>query len=170
MLASDDDDIVPEEILVLDEADDNEAAYCAGGTPLYGGASADDDVLSASVRGLIEGLHLGDERTADALRAASAFIDAQGYDNAAELNEVGAADELIAHLDLKPGKARLLSKRLAEHARPGTLSAVPVGEPVLQLADMPTGIMDWRTLALAYTRAEDKLEHDVEARECGANI
>ena len=160
MTASGDDALVPEEIVVL-----NDAAADAAGAPC-GHETADADLLSASVRGLIEGLHLGDARTADALRAASGFIAEQGYDSAAELNEVGAADELIAHLDLKPGKARLLSKRLAEHDRPTTPLAVPVGEPVVQLAALPMGSipMDWRTLALAYTRAEGKLEHDHEAR------
>lgn len=158
----DDGEVIPEEIIVLDE--DRPAADAAAAP--HGAVPADGNVLSASIRGLIEGLHLDDQGTADALHAASAFVAAQGYDNAAELNEVGAADELIAHLDLKPGKARLLSKRLSEHGRPATPTAVPVGEPVLNLAALPAGSVDWRTLALAYTRAEGKLENELEAREC----
>lgn len=179
-MVSIEDEIIPEEIVVLDD-DDADGLFAdpplanLSSAPDVGGTSTSGGVLSESLRDLIEGLNLGNAGTAEALRAASDFIDEQGYDCIAELHEVGATDELVARLELKPGKARLLSKRLADqHQGSGSRMAVPVGEPVLPLADgrpeqaavgaawhpVPTG--SWRgstdDLALAYTRAQMKLE------------
>jgi hypothetical protein len=149
--------------------------------------SLPDVALSASLRSLVEGLRLGDDDTARALCAADAWIAEMGFDGVAEIVEVGATHELVAQLGLKPGKARLLGKRIderyADHApsQAQQLTAVPVGEPVPHTTEgtrgrapdalhspaaVPMGsgtaltapadghVLDWRALALAYTRAE----------------
>lgn len=138
--------------------------------------------LSASLHELVAGLRIGEEATRDVLCAAGAWCAAQGLDSVGELLEVGAADELVQALPLKPGKARLLSKRLAAAA--ATPLSVPVGEPVLPVGvhlahDLapacvcsPVGRgrnapcepheraqgLDWAALARAYTEAEMRLE------------
>ena len=50
------------------------------------------------------------------LTAAEAWFDAQGSDSIMELRDVGGTEEeeLITHLQLKPGKQKLLRKHLSE--------------------------------------------------------
>ena len=74
--------------------------------------------LSTTLRHLIESLRLGPEETTEALSAARAWCASEGFDDASEVREVGAESELVAALHLKPGKARLLRKRLDDLAFP----------------------------------------------------
>ena len=148
--------------------------------------------LSASLHRLLEGLGLGVEATESAVRAAAEWCDEQGYASASEILEVCAAAELVSvlqlQLELKPGKARLLGKRLAELApaardapsrdadlmRTHSPEAMPVGEdpaialtrfdclPPPPLLAEPSGDDTWRALAHAYELAESRLESSLE--------
>ena len=88
--------------------------------------------LSSSIRALIVDLRLGDSETAAALEAAGEWFDEQGYADASEIREVHAETELVARLRLKPGKAKLMRQRLAQH--------LPAGQPAagsgVALADL----------------------------------
>jgi hypothetical protein len=50
------------------------------------------------------------------LDAAVAWCNEQGHDSVGELKEVGDEEAFVNELQLKPGKAKLLLKRLGEHA------------------------------------------------------
>jgi len=54
----------------------------------------------------------------ESLDTALAWCDAQGVDSISMLKEVEMEPDLIAALDLKPARAKLLSKRLAEWSMP----------------------------------------------------
>ena len=114
--------------------------------------------LSRSVRALIVDLRLGEAETVAALQAADEWFEEQGYTDSSEVREVCAEAELVARLNLKPGKARLLGKRLAGHPWPpqalerlaatgaspagahdvqGMEERVPMGLPVVPALGMP---------------------------------
>ena len=85
--------------------------------------------LSSTIETLIDGLRLGPARTAAATEAARAWFSEQGYADSSELLEVRAEAELAMAIQqgacLKPGKARLLAKRLADLA----LNLAPISPP-----------------------------------------
>lgn len=85
--------------------------------------------LSSTIETLIDGLRLGPARTAAATEAARAWFIEQGYADSSELLEVRAEAELALAIQrgacLKPGKARLLAKRLADLA----LNLAPISPP-----------------------------------------
>lgn len=85
--------------------------------------------LSSTIETLIDGLRLGPARTAAATEAARAWFIEQGYADSSELLEVRAETELAIAIQhgarLKPGKARLLAKRLADLA----LNLAPISTP-----------------------------------------
>ena len=90
-----------------------------GATPLWPQVASPGG-LSSTIETLIDGLRLGPARTAAATEAARAWFIEQGYADSSELLEVRAEAELALAIQrgacLKPGKARLLAKRLADLA------------------------------------------------------
>ena len=58
------------------------------------------------------------------LKEAVAWCDAQGFDSVAEVKEAEEAAALVQALQLKPGKAKLLLKKLGAAADPATPAAV----------------------------------------------
>jgi len=131
-------------------------------------------LLSTTLRTLIEGLRLGPGATESALHSATLWCDQQGFEDSSELLEVGAEEELVAALGLKPGKARLLVKRLAEKrtrmARPPMAlrlggdvqlpceETIPMGLPVCPAPRSDLQGIDWPGLVQAYERAEALME------------
>jgi len=99
-----------------------------GSTPLWP-QIASPGGLSSTIETLIDGLRLGPARTAAATEAARAWFMEQGYADSSELLEVRAESELALAIQhgacLKPGKARLLAKRLADLA----LNLAPISPP-----------------------------------------
>lgn len=97
--------------------------------------------LSATIGSLIEGLRLGAGETAHALEAARRWCEQQGYDDSSEVVEVRAEAELVAALALKPGKARLLTKRLASRLAKWPAELPAAGQAAGQAAsDSPTQV------------------------------
>jgi hypothetical protein len=99
-----------------------------GATPLWPQVASPGG-LSSTIETLIDGLRLGPARTAAATEAARAWFIEQGYADSSELLEVRAEAELALAIQhgacLKPGKARLLAKRLADLA----LNLAPISPP-----------------------------------------
>jgi hypothetical protein len=99
-----------------------------GATPLWPQVASPGG-LSSTIETLIDGLRLGPARTAAATEAARAWFMEQGYADSSELLEVRAEAELALAIQhgacLKPGKARLLAKRLADLA----LNLAPISPP-----------------------------------------
>jgi len=104
-----------------------------GATPLWPQVASPGG-LSSTIETLIDGLRLGPARTAAATEAARAWFMEQGYADSSELLEVRAEAELALAIQhgacLKPGKARLLAKRLADLA----LNLAPIS-PAPPMAD-----------------------------------
>ena len=78
------------------------------------GLPAGAESLDPTLLSLIEGLKLGGSATAAAVRAACAWCEEEGYLSPAELMELGSDQEFVSALGLKPKKAQLLLKRIAE--------------------------------------------------------
>ena len=108
-----------------------------GATPLWPQVASPGG-LSSTIEALIDGLRLGPARTAAATEAARAWFMEQGYADSSELLEVRAEAELALAIQrgacLKPGKARLLAKRLADLA----LNLAPIS-PAPPTADQWAG-------------------------------
>ena len=85
-------------------------------------APADDPVTG--LRGL---LFARDVNLGGKYEAALAWCEEQGVESIAVLNEVGMEDELVAALQLKPAKAKLLRKRIAQFAPPELSERLSVG-------------------------------------------
>jgi len=84
----------------------------AAATPAPLAAVVESTLAAAEVGGLrelLEGLKLS-----DSLPAASAWCREQGVDTLAELREAEMELELVEALALKPGKAKILLKRLQD--------------------------------------------------------
>ena len=85
-------------------------------------APADDPVAGLRVLLFARDVNLGGK-----YEAALAWCEEQGYDSIAMLKELGVEDELVAALQLKPGKAKQLRKRIAEFAPPELSERLSVG-------------------------------------------
>jgi hypothetical protein len=150
---------IPELISELEEEGESCCDGLAGmASPTERFAPDAPTALSRSVRALIVDLRLGEAETVAALQAADEWFEEQGYTDSSEVREVCAEAELVARLNLKPGKARLLGKRLAGHPWPpqalerlaatgaspagahyvqGMEERVPMGLPVVPALGMP---------------------------------
>jgi hypothetical protein len=146
-------DDIPEEIFPTNDDDDDDDDDDDGGIGDCAGPRADpltvDPLLdpaaqlSASIAYLIEGLQMGPQETSRVMAAASAWCEEQGLSSLSEIGEVMVEHELTDALRLKPGRGRLLYKRLCDQVarqRREVLSNCPEAAATSEQLSVPMGL------------------------------